>query len=71
MIVRRVRSVVVSVESMGVVSAPYYNVLSLNVSTDVKPGFISRRKLVIIYLNEFVHGKVHLLGWGLICVSDC
>jgi hypothetical protein len=46
------------VEVMGVVSAPYCAVLSLKVSTDVKPGYIRRRNLGNIYLNEFVHGKV-------------
>jgi hypothetical protein len=52
------------VESMEVVSAPNYAALSLNLSTDVKPCFISRRNLENTYRNGFVHGKVRLLGGG-------
>jgi hypothetical protein len=52
------------VEGMGVASAPYYAVLSLNVPTDVKPRFISRRNLGNVYLNVFVHNKAHFGGGG-------
>jgi hypothetical protein len=52
------------VESMEVVIPASYAALSLNLSTDVKPCFISRGKWENKYLNGFVPGKVRVLGGG-------
>jgi len=52
---------------MGIFSSPYSAVLSVNISTNVKRGFVNKKKFGNLYVNSFLQFKLHLWEKGVGC----
>jgi hypothetical protein len=52
---------------MGIFSLPYSAVLSVNISANVKQGFVNKRKFGNVSINSFLELKLHLWEKGTGC----